>query len=119
MEGNSMTRIELVRAVASPFCVSNEDGVMVHAKLAEAISNNSTIELSFKGVTRLTTAFLNAAVGQLYDEFSDEKIERHLKIVEADRSHLAKLSSTISNAKLFFSGNNRELIREALKDNDA
>lgn len=51
----------------------------------------------------MTTAFLNAAVGQLYGEFSETYIRRHLAPpVDAESWHLARLQLVVDRAKEFF-----------------
>ena len=97
-----MVRINLVRAIGSQFCVSNADGLMIHGLIAKAFSENDHVELSFEGVTRLTTAFLNAAIGQLYDEHNDAQISSMLHIIDTDASQQNKIRNTVENAKVFF-----------------
>lgn len=97
-----MTYIDLATIISSPFCVSTEDGKMVHDRISQEISLKHNVELSFKGVARLTTAFLNAAIGQLYDEYSDEYIKQHLFYKDTNTSHALKIERTINNAKIFF-----------------
>lgn len=97
-----MIKIVLAEAVGSPFCVSNSDGVKVYDAIIDHFKKNDVVEISFNGVTRLTTAFLNAAIGQLYNEVSEEKINNLLKYTDAAPSHLAKIHTTVENAKNFF-----------------
>lgn len=84
-------------------CVAASDGHKVHKVIYLEINKNNRVKISFSGVTRLTTAFLNAAVGQLYGEFSEETIRRHLAPpVDAEAWHLKRLKLVVDRAKVFF-----------------
>jgi hypothetical protein len=113
-----MIRFEFAKEIGSPFCVSNEDGVKAYIKIADILARDEEVLLSFKGVTRLTTAFLNAAVGQLYDNFDASTIDRLLAVTDADNSHLAKLKTTMSNAKLFFKNRRQEEVIRGVQIRD-
>lgn len=107
-------QISLVEVVGSPFCVSVEDGNIVNAQIASAFDKNIFVKVSFSGVTRLTTAFLNAAIGQLYNEYSDEKIREYINVIGASQEDLRLVQKVVENAKLFFS--DREKYKAAIKD---
>lgn len=107
-------KVNLAEVVGSPFCVSVEDGNKVNAQIAAAFDKNSVVEVSFAGVTRLTTAFLNAAIGQLYNEYSDEKVRKLISIINTTQEDLRLLQKVIENAKIFF--RDREKYRSAVKD---
>lgn len=115
-----MHRIELVKTIQSPFCVSNADGVMIHSLIADSLARGEEVELSFEGVTRLTTAFLNAAIGQLYDEYDEQRIQSAVRMVETSDSHKAKIKATIDNAKSFFLDpmRRRQITRDALREDE-
>ncbi|OAG75767.1 hypothetical protein Amal_02866 [Acetobacter malorum] len=103
-----MIKIVLSKTVGSPFCVSNADGVKVYDTILTHFKKNEAVDISFSGVTRLTTAFLNAAIGQLYDNVSEEKINCLLNYTDAAPSHLAKIHTTVENAKKFFNDRKNE-----------
>ena len=73
----------MFEVVGSPFCVASDDGQKVHKHLDAALRANQEVVLSFHNVTALTTAFLTAAIGELYGTFSEEKIRSLLKIEDA------------------------------------
>jgi len=51
----------------------------------------------------MTTAFLNVAVGQLYGEFTEEKLRMHMMPpVDADAWHLTRLKLVVDRAKIYF-----------------
>lgn len=96
--------ISLSKAAGSGVCVTSQDGQRVYALLYEALSAGHRVSISFSGVTRMTTAFLNAAVGQLYGEFASEEIrKRMLTPVDAEPWHLSRLKMVNDRAKQYFS----------------
>jgi hypothetical protein len=98
----------------SPFCVSSEDGSAVYRKITESFDQGQPVQLSFSGIVRLTSAFLNSAVGQLYNEYAEDKVRGLIYPVDASREQLILLKKVVDNAKLFFANPSRH--RSALKD---
>ena len=94
--------ISLFEAVGSPLCVASDDGQKVYSRLFEAIKNEGCITLSFKNISALTSAFLNTAIGQLYGNFSEEKIRAVLKVEDIAPDDLALLGRVIKTAKEYF-----------------
>jgi hypothetical protein len=69
----------------------------------------------FLGVSRMTTAFLNAAVGQLYNEYDEDTVRARLAPpINASADHLRLLKRVVDNAKIFFADKDRA--RQALTD---
>lgn len=96
-------KISVVKVVGSPFCVSIDDGHLLHDRITRALDAGNFVELSFDGVKRLTTAFLNASMGQLYNEYTEEQIRQFVRIVEASQDSLRLIKRVVDNAKRFFS----------------
>ena len=113
-------KISLFEVVGSPFCVASDDGQKVHDRLDTVLKADCDVILSFRNVTALTAAFLNAAVGQLYGTFSEEKIRSLLKVEDAEQEDLALLKRVVDNAKLYFKDPERynQVVREVLGDED-
>ena len=104
--------ISIATIVEGGICISADDGNKVHQVLYNEIKKDSRIKLSFSGVTRLTTAFLNAAIGQLYGEFSETDIRRHLAPpVDTEAWQLNRLKLVVDRAKVFFA--NPSAVRNA------
>jgi len=77
--------------------------------------------LSFHNISTLTSAFLNAAVGQLYGEFSEEQIRALLKVQDMQPDDLALLKRVVETAKQYFKDPDRfdQTLRDTLGDDDA
>ena len=113
-------RMSMFEVVGSPFCVASDDGQKVHKHLDAALRANQNVVLSFHDVTVLTGAFLNAAVGELYGIFDEEKIQTSLRVEDAEPKDLTLLDRVIRNAKLYFEDPKRfnQVFQEILGDDD-
>lgn len=95
-------RISIFEVVGSPLCVTSSDGQKVYQRLAAALKADRDVLLSFRNVTALTAAFLNAAIGQLYGIFNKKHIRDFLKVEDVEQNDLALLKRVVDNAKLSF-----------------
>ena len=113
-------RISMFEVVGSPFCVATDDGEKIHKHLDAALRANQEVVLSFHNVTALTTAFLTAAVGELYGTFGEEEIHSLLKVEDIEQDDLALLNSVINDVKLYFKDPKRynQAFQEILEDDD-
>lgn len=96
------TVISIFEVVGSPLCVASDDGQKVHKRLATALREKHGVVLSFRNVTALTSAFLNAAIGQLYGEFSEGQIRELLEVGDMAPDDLALLKRVVDTAKQYF-----------------
>lgn len=100
---NQPVKVSITKIIGSSICVSIDDGNKLHATIVEYIEKSQPVALSFYGVNRLTTAFLNAAVGQLYNEFTEDEVrDRLAPPQDASPEQLALLKRVVDNAKRFF-----------------
>ena len=113
-------RISIFEIVGSRLCVASSDGQKVYDRLATALAANRCIILSFHNVATLTSAFLNAAIGQLYGSFSEDQIRSQLKVVDVEQDDLALLKRVVDTAKLYFKDPQRfdQVVREVMEDED-
>ena len=108
------TKINIINVVGSPFCVEAEDGQKVYDLIVKALKEKRKVILSFLNVELLTTAFLNTAIGQLYRDFSEDFIKKHLSVEEMSQSGLVSLKRVVETAKLYYK--NPDSIEQSLKD---
>lgn len=94
--------IPLLQVVGSPHFVSSDDGQAVHDQIAQHLHGHTSVAISFKGAEDVTSAFLNAAFGQLYGEFAEEEIRESVVVQDAEPEHLALLKRVVDRAKEFF-----------------
>ena len=95
--------LRIATLVGGGICVAADDGNKVHDAIKQEIEKGARVTLSFSGITRMTTAFLNAAIGQLYGEYTEAKIRQHLAPpVDVENWHLHRLKLVVDRAKQFF-----------------
>ncbi len=110
--------ISVYEVVGSALCVASDDGQKVHDRIAAALHESRNVALSFRNVKSLTSAFLNAAVGQLYGTFTEEQVKANLQVVDMEPDDLGLLKRVVDRAKEYFKDPTRfrNAAREVLGD---
>lgn len=106
--------IRVFDVVGSPLCVSSADGQLVYDKLAPLVRDGRKVALSFAQVQTLISAFLNTAIGQLYGEFTEERVRELLSVRDMAPEDVALLKRVVENAKRYFA--NRSASDKAWKE---
>lgn len=110
-------RLPVFEIVGSPFCVASDDGQQVYERIEKAMKQGRKVTLSFLNVTSLTSAFLNAAIGQLYGEFSEDEIRAKVKVEDMEPDDLALVKRVVDTAKVYFNDPGyRKAVDELLGD---
>lgn len=99
MEANT---INIINVVGDSYCTEAEDGEKVFTLISKAITDDKKVILSFLNVEMLTTAFLNTAIGQLYRDFTEEKIKKNLSVKDMTQNGLNALKRVVETAKLYY-----------------
>ena len=94
--------ITMFEVVGSSLCVASGDGQKVFNSLSGALQKGCHVTLSFRNVTTLTPAFLNAAIGQLYGRFNEERIRSLLKVEDMRPEDTLLLNRIVDTAKQYF-----------------
>ena len=94
--------IRVSEVVGSEFCVASDDGQTVYERVAAALRAGQAVSLSFLNVEALTSAFLNAAIGQLYGEYSEGQVRSLLSVEDMVQDDLALLKRVVDTAKEYF-----------------
>ncbi|MDU0200180.1 STAS-like domain-containing protein [Paenibacillus sp. MAH-36] len=66
-------------------CNTNQEGEVIYNLIAPKIEHGQTVTISFKGITSVSTSFLNTAIAPLLEVVSFDSIKRQLKVVESTR----------------------------------
>ena len=113
--------IQVYEVVGSVLCVASDDGQKVHDRIAAALREGRNVVVSFRNVNSLTSAFLNAAIGQLYDSFSEDEIRAKVRVDDMEQDDLVLLKRVVETAKAYFKDPERfsDAAREVLGDDDA
>jgi hypothetical protein len=95
-------KINIPATIGTGVCVATTDGQKVHDVIANNLRAGNFVEISFAGVTSIITAFLNAAIGQLYGEFKEEEIGAKLSLTDTKPADVEKVTRVVTGAKLYF-----------------
>ena len=106
--------ISIIEAAEGNCCVAACDGQKVHDRIAEAFRKNRKVKLSFEETDDLTPVFLNAAVGQLYGDFTEEFVENNLSFADIDPEDEIILKRIVERAKGYFE--HAESYQQAFRD---
>lgn len=82
--------------------VSSDDGDNIYKYIIDCIDNDSVAELDFSEITILTTAFLNSAIGQLYNTYSSEQLNKFLILKNVANEDIILFKKVIERAKEYF-----------------
>jgi len=104
---SKLIELNIADIIGSGHCTASEDGQKIYQLIQSALNAGNVVQLSFKSVEDLTTAFLNAAVGQLYSEFSEQQIKAHMMVVDVGQDDLVLLRRVVDRAKDFFKNPDR------------
>jgi len=99
------SKILIIKEIISlDTAVSTDNGDLVYKKIIEVINEGKEVEiqLDFSGITMMTTAFLNAAIGQLYSKYTGEQLNKLLKLVNVAEDDKILFKKVIDRAKQYF-----------------
>ena len=95
--------IRILAVVDNPNWIRVEDGCLVYGQIAAALKQGEEVDLSFAGRGYMITAFLNAAIGQLYNgDFPTEFLKEHFHCVDTSEEDIEKINRVTANAKRFY-----------------
>ncbi|KKG06145.1 STAS-like domain-containing protein [Methanosarcina mazei] len=95
-------KINVMNVVGYRLCVSSEDGQKLFDTINKNFQENKKVELSFQGITNLTSAFLNTAVGQLYGKYPESFVRANLSVSHMEKDDLVILKRVVERAKDYF-----------------
>lgn len=82
--------------------VSSDEGDKVNKCIRSLLEQYPKVTIDFSGITLLTSAFLNAAIGQLYNDFSSEELASRLSLSNVNKDDLPLFKKVIDRAKEYF-----------------
>jgi hypothetical protein len=97
-----MTEIILSQKVNTPYLVAVDDGLKVFKEIKNELNRGNTLNLSFKGVRSLTSAFLNASIGKLLEEYKRQDIENNINFEDLTPTYEVLIKRVIDTAEEFY-----------------
>lgn len=82
--------------------VSSDEGDKINMIINEFLSRSENVILDFQGISIITTAFLNAAIGQLYKDYSSEELAKRLSLCNVKDIDLPLFKKVTDRAKEYF-----------------
>lgn len=118
MNERNRISISVYESTGSQLCVASGDGEKVHRRLERALDRGLPTTLSFRNVNTLTSAFLNAAIGQLYGRFEETRIRELLSVEDIESDDRALLKRVVETAKAYFKDKDgfEDAVREVEED---
>ena len=97
-----METIKISDSIGSLFAVTTDDGTLIFKMLDKNIQQKIKTVLDFSDVFILTTAFLNAAIGQLYSKYTGDEISPYLKLMNVAEEDKILFKKVTQRAKEYF-----------------
>jgi hypothetical protein len=94
--------IRIFEEVGGGSAISVDDGSAIYRKIDAALSQGLKVQLDFQNIDLIITAFLNAAIGQLYSKYSSEVLNEKLKLINVKPEDVRLFKKVIERAKEFF-----------------
>jgi len=101
--GISEQTISVLEVVGNRFCVGSADGRRLQLSIKKALMQGKKVYISFRGITNISAAFLDEAIGQLYNgDLSYEIIKYNILLRDISPERIFLVRRAIEEAKEFF-----------------
>lgn len=100
-----MVKLVVRDIVGDAHCTFPPDGDAVRVRIESALADKQAVVLSFAGVERLTSGFLNVAVFQIYGDYDSAawtRLDSAIQPVDLTDDHAAMWRGAQARAKQYF-----------------
>lgn len=111
-----MLELKIIDVINSEFAVSPEDGDTIFSLIKENIDSKKKIVIDFSNIDIMTTAFLNNAIGKLYNIYDKKKLNEYISMKNVSKSDLNLIKKVIDRAKIKFSKEDINTLEKELED---
>ncbi len=113
-------KLKVQNIIDSNIAVSSKKGTILFNAINEMLSQENEVIVDFYGISDLTTAFLNVAIGHLYTSHSGEVLNKKLRLINLDELDSYLVSQVIERVKMNQAEEKEftDLIKEVLEDGD-
>lgn len=94
--------IKITDETGSSSAISVDDGNSIFNKIDKSLNSGLKVNLDFQDTDFMITAFINAAIGQLYGTYSDEFLQENLKLINVKPEDALLFHQVGQRAKEFF-----------------
>ena len=96
-------QISMYNILGNSYCAQAEDGQKIFELIKKAFKEKKKVIVSFQNIDLITSAFLNTAIGQLYDgTFSEKDIKNSITVTDMENDDMLLLKRVIDTAKLYY-----------------
>jgi hypothetical protein len=99
---NKLIQLVVKDIITRDTAVSSDDGEILYKKIDEHLKADDFVELNFSDISLITTAFLNSAIGQLYNDYSGDQLNTLLKLTNIAAEDKILFKKVIERAKEYF-----------------
>ena len=106
----------LAELAQNTVCIDPKKALPVYERILSELEAGNIVKLSFDRITRVITAFLNIAIGKLYDpalKLPGNTVDAKLCFADADEDTLAKIAQVKKYAKIFYA--NPQMLKEIVE----
>ena len=97
-----MKMVKVLDIINRDTAVSTDDGQKVFEAVSSHLFQDRKTEIDFNGIQFMTTAFLNAAIGQLYSTFTGDQLKNQLSLTNVAKEDLVLFKKVVDRAKEYF-----------------
>ena len=94
--------------------VTPDEGKPINEKIRALLEEGIVVEIDFSNIELMTTAFLNVVIGNLYKDYSSDKLKESLRIKNVSEDDARRIKKVTDTAKLFYS--NKEHFDKSIND---
>ena len=111
-----MFDLRIINIINSEFAVSPEDGDSIFNLIKEKVDSKEKVIIDFSGIDIMTTAFLNNAIGKLYNIYDKEKLNQYISMKNISKSDFNLVKKVIDRAKIKFNKEDISMLEKELED---
>ena len=103
-----MENLIIKNVINSSIAVATDAGDKIFNELIFAFEKGKKVKLDFEGISIISTAFLNAAIGQLYSQgkYTSDFLNTSLKLVNIQPEDEPLFVMVVTRAKEYFANKN-------------
>jgi hypothetical protein len=91
-----------VKTLVGEVCMTREDGQKLHDAFRPLLDAGEPVSLDFSETRIFTTAFFNAAVGQLLEAYTKDELSNRLGFKNVPQSSVGPLKNSIETADRYY-----------------